>query len=151
MARPKTIRTKRTPEVVEQILSAIEDGTPLRKACGDAGVSAPSFMRWVSEDDSLAERYARSKRLQAELLADEIVDIADEEPGTLDNGGTDSGKVAHNRLRVDTRKWILAKLLPKVYGEKVAIGGAEDLPPVQSNVTLDPSEAYKRMLGGGNG
>ena len=40
MARPKTIHTKRTPEVVEQILSAIEDGTPLRKACGDEAVAA---------------------------------------------------------------------------------------------------------------
>lgn len=105
-------------------------------------------MLWVSQDEELAERYARAKRLQAELLAAELIEIADEEPGTTDNGGTDSGRVADKRLRVDTRKWILAKLLPKVYGDKLAIGGADDLPPVQQNVTLDPSEAYKRMLGG---
>jgi hypothetical protein len=27
--------------------------------------------------------------------------------------------IARNRLRVDTRKWMLAKMLPKVYGEKI--------------------------------
>lgn len=149
MAESKKRPTKRTDQVIEQILAAITAGDPLRKACDAAGVGASTFMGWVASDEDLAERYARAKRLQAELLAAELVEIADTEPGTTDSGGTDTGKVQHLKLRVDTRKWILAKLLPKVYGDKLAIGGAEDLPPVQQNVTLDPSEAYKRMLGGG--
>ena len=116
---PKQRATKRTPEVIEAILSGIQAGDPLRRTCEGVGIAASTFMLWVSQDEALAERYARAKRLQAELLAAELLEIADEEPGTLDGGATDSGRVADKRLRVDTRKWVLSKLLPKVYGDKV--------------------------------
>ena len=43
------------------------------------------------------------------LLADELVEISDE----------GSGDAQRDRLRVDTRKWMLAKMLPKVYGERI--------------------------------
>ena len=134
--------------IVNSIMEAIAEGESLRKACEVFGIAPSTFLFWCSERPEMAERYAREKQIRAEMLADELVQIADEDPGTTDNGGTDSGAVAHLRLRVDTRKWVLSKMLPKVYGDKLAIGGAADLPPVQSstNVTLDPSEAYKRLL-----
>ncbi len=139
-------------KVIERIASET-DG--LRAICADYGVSASRFMDWVDKSPELAERYARAKRLQAELLAAEIVAIADEVEVEAKYQGEDikldlsANTIARNRLRVDARKWVASKLLPKVYGDKLAIGGAEDLPPVQTNVVLEPSEAYKRMLGGG--
>lgn len=90
------------------------------------------------------------------MLAAEIIAIADEadvevvfegETRRLDLSAT---AIARNRLRVDSRKWVASKLLPKVYGDKLALGGAADLPPIQSNVTIDAAEAYKTLLGGGN-
>jgi len=137
--------------VFEGVCVRIEAGYPLRAASEACGTKAPTFLLWVSEDAAKAERYARAKRIQVELLAAELVEIADQPPAITALGATDAGSVAHQRLRIDTRKWVLSKILPKVYGDKLAIGGADDLPALQSEllVTLDPSEAYKKLLGHG--
>lgn len=34
------------------------------------------------------------------------------------------------RLKADNRKWLLSKLAPKKYGDKLQLGGADDLPPI---------------------
>lgn len=139
---------------VDAILDRVAGHESLRAICKDVGVPISTFLRWVADRPELAEHYAREKRAQAEMLALEIVEISDEadvqvhyegETVKLDLSPT---AVARNRLRVDARKWVASKLLPKVYGDKLAIGGADDLPPVQQNVTLDAAEAYKRLLGG---
>jgi hypothetical protein len=65
-------------------------------------------------------------------LADQIQEIVDTEPlAVFDEAGNkryDSGSVAHNRLRMDARKWLAAKYLPKVYGERTVVAGDEDAP-----------------------
>lgn len=53
--------------------------------------------------------YAHAKRQQIEAMAEDIVDIASDE--TLDAN--------ERRLQVDTRKWLLSKLIPKTYGDKL--------------------------------
>jgi hypothetical protein len=151
---------RRTPEEREQIANQIIDAVAtridgLRTICGELGVGPATFIEWLEKSPDLSERYARAKRMQAEMLAAEIVAISDEsevkaqyqgEEVTLD---LSANAIARNRLRIDARKWVAAKLLPKVYGDKLAVGGAEDLPPIQQNTTVEPSEAYKRLLGGG--
>jgi hypothetical protein len=73
-------------------------------------------------------------------MADEMLEVADD--GTNDwmlRRGSDeeddlyqlNGEhLQRSRLRVDTRKWLLSKALPKVYGDKLALGGDEDAPPI---------------------
>jgi hypothetical protein len=65
-------------------------------------------------------------------------------------GGIDGGDVQNRKLRIETRLKLLAKWDPKRYGERVAVGGAEDMPPIKSAVTMTMTaeEAYKRMLDG---
>jgi len=48
-----------------------------------------------------------------------------------DSTETETGQVARDRLRCETRKWMLSKALPKVYGDKLAIGGDADADPVK--------------------
>lgn len=83
-------------------------------------------MRWLSQDSLFREQYAQSKAEGLEVMADEILEIADEPVGYLDNGATDSGAVNKQRLQVDTRKWLLSKLAPKKYGDssKVELSGS---------------------------
>jgi hypothetical protein len=50
-------------------------------------------------------------------MADELIEIADADC-TVD-GKPDNALVQQARLRVDTRKWILSKMLPKRYGDRV--------------------------------
>lgn len=67
--------------------------------------------------------YARAREDQADTLADEIVEIADD--GTndtyLNSDGialTNQDVIARSKLRVDARKWIAAKLKPRKYGDR---------------------------------
>lgn len=143
--RPDTF----TQEKADAIIDRVAGPESLRAICEDIGVSIGTFLGWCSDRPDVAEQYARAKRMQAETLASELLEIADTPPGTTDMGATDSGAVAHARLRVDTRKWILSKMLPKVYGDKLALGGADDMPAIKTDslVHVDPSEAYKQLLG----
>jgi hypothetical protein len=80
---------------------------------------------WVLDNrGGLAAQYARARELQAEHWADEILEIADDGAGDWHLGEkgerlVDHDHIQRSRLRVDTRKWLLAKLLPKKYGDKM--------------------------------
>ena len=120
----------------DAVLDGIVEGGSLREVCGSPGLpSVTTFMRWLADErnENLRERYARARELQAEYMAEDILEIADEEcttvradkHGTQDDGDGktevvfDSVAVQRNRLRVDARKWLLSKLAPKKYGDKV--------------------------------
>ncbi len=105
----------------------------------------PTVLLWVDRDiDGLADRYARARAIGLDVMADELLEISDEEPGTLDNGATDSGRVAHHKLQVDTRKWLMAKLAPKRYGERTAmeLTGANGGP-----VAITDTDAAAKLAG----
>jgi hypothetical protein len=107
-----------------------DEGLSCYKACVACGVPNSTFMLWVSKDPELAERYARAREDLIERIAEETIEIADSPVGSTDSGATDSGMVQKQKLQVDTRKWLLAKLAPKKYGEKIeqTIQGAEGGP-----------------------
>ena len=54
-----------------------------------------------------------------ERMAAETLAIADAPVGITERGTTNSGAVQKQRLQVDTRKWMLSKLAPKRYGDRV--------------------------------
>jgi len=56
--------------------------------------------------------------------------------GFTDSGSTDHGAVQKQRLQVDTRKWLLSKLAPRKYGDRMMISGDQDN-PVEVKTTLD--------------
>ena len=84
---------------------------------------------WLCGDEKLAEQYARAKRQQAEFLAEELLEISDDgsndwmESNARDNPGwvANGEHLQRSKLRVDTRKWLMSKLLPKKYGEKAEV------------------------------
>lgn len=78
---------------------------------------------WRYKHEKFSVDYQKAKLRQADLLAEECLDIADDVSG--DYIETDDGNVKCNsefvnrsRLRIDTRKWLAAKLLPKQYGDQ---------------------------------
>lgn len=82
--------------------------------------------KWRVKYSEFRVQYAQAKLLQAELLAESCLDIADDyDRDTIvkTNKDGEEYEVANNewinrsRLRVDTRKWLAAKLLPKLYGD----------------------------------
>ncbi|WAX26339.1 terminase small subunit [Ralstonia phage p2110] len=119
-----------------EICLRIACGDSVRTICKDAGMpSQDTIYRWVFQNAEFSEKYARARAMQMESWADEILGIADD--GSNDtyededgNPRTDHDVIARSRLRVDTRKWLMSKLAPKKYGDKVDVnhGGQADNP-----------------------
>jgi hypothetical protein len=65
--------------------------------------------KWRNEKQEFSEMYARAKLQQADILAEECLQIADD---------CDGSNFAKARLQIDTRKWLASKLLPKQYGDR---------------------------------
>jgi len=118
----------------DAVCALLEDGQSLRAACRTLELSPATILLWARENKPFSEQYARAREAGYKLLADELLDIADEkdvqvrydgEDMTLDLSAT---AVARNRLRVDTRKWMLSKMLPKIYGDKLELSGDQENP-----------------------
>ncbi len=115
----------KTPELLDEICRLLSEGQSLRKIClADEMPDLRTVMRWLDSDADFCQQYARARELQQEHYADEIMEIADEPPpmaATKFGEAVDSGAVQHQRLRVDTRKWLMSKLAPKKYGDKLDV------------------------------
>ena len=126
--------SKYTEDIAAQICDLIAKGQSSREVAKELGISDRVIFKWLDQQPSFVQQYARAREAQADHYFDEIVSIADEleidatykgEEVSLD---VSSSSVARNRLRVDARKWVASKLAPKKYGEKVDValsGGVE--------------------------
>ena len=106
------------------VCAQIAEGKSLRSILDhdDKLPSVRTFLDWIGEATELATQYTRAREAGYLLLADELVAIADENYTTAEDGTRErlsNEAIARNRLRVDTRKWMLAKMLPRQYGEKL--------------------------------
>ena len=112
-------------EQVVVILQRLSDGETLRSICQTDGMPAESTVRkWVMQDThGLRDRYNQAREIGYMCMADDLLEIADDSASDWIevDGEKKANKevVQRSRLRVDTRKWILAKALPKIYGDRV--------------------------------
>ena len=86
-----------------------------------------TVISWVLSDiEGFAAQYSRAREAMALHWAEDLLEIADEDPLFDDDGKVDSGSVAHAKTRIETRKWLLTKVLPKINGDKLDVKhGAE--------------------------
>lgn len=117
MARP----SKFTQAIADTICERIMNGESLRSiVLDDALPNRSTVHKWLAENKTFSDQYARAKDNQADTLADDIMYIAD----TAED-------VQKARLQVDTRKWVASKLKPKKYGDKVDVtSDGEKIQPV---------------------
>lgn len=113
----------------DAICLLISEGQSLRAVCDQEGMPDKSTVfRWLAKHEEFRDKYARAREAQADEFAEEILDIADD--GTNDyterknrDGSTvevvDQEHINRSRLRVDTRKWLMSKMAPKKYGDRV--------------------------------
>lgn len=122
---------KRTAVEIEtlfkSILSDIEQGSSLRSALKKfTPLRMGTFHNWCDKDKSKGDRYARATEKRAEAIFEDILNIADEnlKDTYIDADGierTDHDVIQRARLRVDARKWVLAKMHPTKYGDKLDV------------------------------
>lgn len=121
--------TDYTPEIVATICARIGGGESLRTICRDDGMPAQSTVfLWLAAHSEFSEQYARAREAQTDAMAEEILEIADDgsnDTYTKENadGSTyeavNTDHIQRSRLRVDTRKWLMVRLAPKKYGDRV--------------------------------
>ncbi len=111
------------------ICGHVAEGQSLRQACNAEGIERSKVNRWLLDDvrygaGDLSNQYAQAREMQADSHAGDILEIADNQD--LDPNS--------RRIMVDARKWTASKLKPRVYGDKLALGGADDLPAIKQEV-----------------
>ena len=119
-------------EAFAAILERIMAGESLKQICESEETPARSTVHlWMANDKTLSDRYARACEVRADHVFDEIFDIADdgrndwmekrqgEETVWVENGEA----LRRSALRVDARKWALARMQPKKYGDKITHEG----------------------------
>jgi hypothetical protein len=118
-------------DIADLICDQIADGNSLKSIClADDMPHRSTVFRWLSAHDDFRDQYARAREAQADALFDEIIDIANTPvigaKEKLDKDGNVVEKstgdmIEHRRLQIDARKWVAAKLRPKVYGDKLDV------------------------------
>ena len=125
--------TKYNKQIADLICLLLSEGMSLRQIVKQKSSipmpAQPTVYEWLLQYPEFAEQYARARREQADTNFDEILEIADEMPPeyTDDRGRTtlDTTYLAWQKQRIDARKWTASKLLPKKYGERMAVEGVE--------------------------
>ena len=124
LGRPVTY----TKKLGDAICARIAEGESVRHLVKSRNMpSSSTIFRWLLDEKykDFWEQYEKSRNIQAELMFEELLDIADE----TENDWVKIGKrkvpnkemVLRSRLRVDTRKWYLSKVLPKKFGDKIDV------------------------------
>ena len=143
-ARQRGGQTKYTEELADAICEMLASGSSLRKAAEANQIDPSTVLRWCDSFPEFSQRYAQVRARGYELLADELLEISDDSSGDIiktEHGDKPNAEfVARSRLRVDARKWLLAKMLPKKYGDKLDLnhGGTVKFEKIEC-VVVDPA------------
>lgn len=129
-------------EIINKVCERIESGASLRTACDREGIPRKTFFQWIDKDKSKSNQYARAVNERAEYLAEDLIDLVEKRDDIVysDESGklrTDAVLVQAKRLEVDTKKWIVSKLFPKKYGDKIGLETDESL----NIITVKPKNA----------
>lgn len=141
----------RTPENADTICAMITEGYTLRQVASALGCTSGAIAIWASESEEFAKRYAHAMNLRTDRMAEEILDISDDgandwiERERDDDGNpiriVDHEHIQRSKLRVDSRKWLMAKMMPKKYGERTTIAGDPENPIAVEDVTAKRAAA----------
>ena len=99
--------------------------------------AARTVLRWIRENPDLQRAYATATEVRADMIFDELVEIADDARNDwMDKVGRDgeslgrvldAENIRRSALRIEARKWVLARMAPKKYGDRVDVNhGVQD-------------------------
>lgn len=107
------------------ILLEIEKWRPVREVLKDEWTpDVTTFYKWLRDDEEKAKQYARACEIRAENIFDDMLNIADDTSKDIKvdkdwNEQVNQDNIQRARLKVETRKWVLGKLNPKKFGDKL--------------------------------
>lgn len=144
-----------SPVIARKLCERIMRKETLNAICKSPGMpSLATVVRWLASPNhaEFREMYYYARRVQAEMYIDEIIEIADEtaddwkpvynKNGVQNGWKPDNEAIQRSRVRIDSRKWLAAKLVPRLYGERV---------DVSHDLTGDLAELLKTASNKDNG
>lgn len=123
---------------IDAVCAAILHPKAMHAIAEEIGVSQGSLVAWIGADPERSAR-AREARVQTAQMWDEKATL------TIETAG-DQFELSRARELAQHYRWRASKIAPRDYGDKVAIGGAADLPPVQTASTLDVASLPTEVL-----
>ncbi len=137
----KSIYTTELAELICERVATHSVGLPTLCKMFDDMPDDVTIGEWRYKNAEFAGMYARAKQRQVELLVDEIITISDDssEDDSVDLDGNmfvNNVRVTRAKLRIDTRKWLAAKLAPRLYGDKIQ---------TETTVTIKHEDALKEL------
>jgi hypothetical protein len=107
-------------ELAAEICRRVANGETLREICRSPGMPPESTVRWwyLHNFEGFAALYAQARQSQVEAWADDLVAISEERESEPND----------RRVRIDTKRWLMSKLVPKKYGDRIVHAGDQDAP-----------------------
>lgn len=153
-------------EHAEYLCNLIAEGMGAKAAAKALGISSSTFFLWLRRHEEFRKMYIEAKQISLSIMAEDIVDISDNDAKDItivrDEKGMPTGQIEINheniqrsKLRVDTRKWLLSKLVPDKYGDRVinehtGEGGGPVRVISRDMTAAEAAEAYSNFVRGGS-
>lgn len=143
--RKKGSGSRYSRALADRICTHIRCGDSLRKAAQKEGVPHPTVLKWVEGGGEFRDQYARACEERLNALEDKLLDLCERGHEVSVCEGSGGVMLQAVKLEVDTLKWMLAKLMPKKYGERasVAVEGGERAVEVSHRL---PAEAVGAVV-----
>lgn len=127
-------------ELAAKLCELVGDGMSLHQACQGKGMPHPvTIYRWLTKHPEFRIAYQCALLAKFDEKAEELIAIAD---AKIDES-------VDQELMIRTRKWIMAKELPRKYGEMAPIPPAppvEPMRPIEEPKTTDAKPNFVRAL-----
>ena len=129
--------TRYTSEFAAEVCRRMSEGQSLRQVCRDTGMPEATVRQWVRDNrEDFATQYQAARILQVESWSDQIIELANR----------DALDPADKRVRVDSLKWLMSKLVPKRWGERLLVAGDADSPVQLLHQKVDLSAVSTQQL-----
>jgi len=128
MARPYNYTDEEKEVIITDICNrVIDEKVSFNLAVEESNITYVTFFQWMVKSDKLKELYNYARDIRSDILFEEIVTIADTPVEGVKTKITDKGietisgdMTEHRKLQIDARKWVVSKMQPKKYGDKIS-------------------------------
>lgn len=133
--RPSKYSPETAAYVCERIATSLQGIHKMHQAEPERVPPVGTVLGWLHQHPEFAEQYARAKEAQAALAVSEGLEILDgcEPDGP---GSVPTARVMKAREQATFRRWMAGRLAPKVWGDKLELGGHVDVSTVVGLVEL---------------
>lgn len=152
MAKKKTGRPEiYTQDLADILCARIAEGVSVRTVCAMEDMPCTStFFKWIRENKEFLQQYVQAKEASVDAQHEILEDIGDEAIGKAQvvDARASNAVVSAYKLKADNLKWLMSKMKPKKYGDKVDLtSGGEKLPtPILQNLNVPNNNSDKENI-----